>query len=99
MSARKTKPKAAAPGARRATEPGAESRAAATARPDARTGTRSGGRLADAVTALEREREDLRKELVEARARIAELEKARKEALDRIDWAIDSLQNILQRTD
>ncbi|MFZ4807537.1 MAG: hypothetical protein ACOYLQ_09795 [Hyphomicrobiaceae bacterium] len=56
-------------------------------------------RLADAVTALEREREQLRKELAEAHARIAELEKARKDALDRIDWAIDSLHTYIQRAE
>lgn len=57
------------------------------------------GRLADAVTALERERAQLKKELAQARARIAELEKARQEVLDRLDWAIDSLQSLLQKAD
>jgi predicted RNase H-like nuclease (RuvC/YqgF family) len=59
----------------------------------------SSGRLADAVTALEREREALKAELAEAKSRIAELEKARREALDRVDWAIDSLKTALQRAE
>lgn len=70
---------------------------AAPARGDEKRPTSAG--LAEAVTALKREREQLKAELVEARARIAELEKARKDALDRIDWAIDSLHNVLQRAD
>jgi hypothetical protein len=57
------------------------------------------GRLADAVTALEREREALKAELADAKARIAELEKSRREAIDRVDWAIDSLKTALQRAE
>lgn len=57
------------------------------------------GRLADAVTALERERSQLKKELAAAKARIAELEKARQDTLNRLDWAIDALQAILQRAE
>lgn len=71
----------------------------AKANPIPEKGTRQTGRLADAVTALEREREELKRELAEARGRIAELEKARREALDRVNWAIDSLQTILQRAE
>lgn len=94
MAVRKSRGKAAAtppPPGRVEAQPTAKRAAAGSAR---RT-----GRLADAVTALEIEREQLRRELAEARARIVELEKARKEALDRIDWALDSLHTLLQRAE
>ena len=52
---------------------------------------------ADVVAGLERECEQLKAELAEVRARVAELEKARTDAMDRIDWAIDSLHNLIQR--
>jgi predicted RNase H-like nuclease (RuvC/YqgF family) len=69
------------------------------AAPTGSTSRPSPGRLADAVTALEREREALKAELADAKARIAELEKGRREALDRVDWAIDSLKTALQRAE
>ncbi|MGQ0674088.1 MAG: hypothetical protein ACT4N2_14600 [Hyphomicrobium sp.] len=57
--------------------------------------------LADAVQrlearakTLERERDDLKSELEQARARIAALEQSRAEAANRIAWVIDSLQNL-----
>lgn len=50
----------------------------------------------NALEAVERERDQLKAQLSEALARIAKLEKARDEALNRIDWAIDSLHNVLE---
>lgn len=48
------------------------------------------------LAALERERDQLKAQLDDARAAIAKLEHAREEALNRIDWAIDSLHNVLE---
>ena len=46
--------------------------------------------------ALERERDQLRAKLVAAEAAISKLQQARDEAVNRIDWAIDSLHNLLE---
>ena len=43
-----------------------------------------------------RERDQLKAQLAEAQAMIAKLEQARDEAVSRIDWAIDSLHNVLE---
>ena len=45
---------------------------------------------------LERERDQLRAKLVAAEAAISKLQQARDEAVNRIDWAIDSLHNVLE---
>ena len=47
-------------------------------------------------TSLERERDELRAELEAARQRITALEAQRKQAIDRIDWVIDSLQHMVE---
>jgi hypothetical protein len=52
----------------------------------------AGGRL----DALERERDQLKAQLADAQALVAKLEQARDEAVNRIDWAIDSLHNVLE---
>jgi hypothetical protein len=44
----------------------------------------------------EGERDQLKAQLAEAQATIAKLEQARDDALSRIDWAIDSLHNVLE---
>lgn len=44
----------------------------------------------------ESERDQLKAQLAEAQTMIAKLEQARDEALSRIDWAIDSLHNVLE---
>ncbi len=46
---------------------------------------------------LERERNDLRTRLEVAEARIRLLESQRLEVLNRIDWVIDSIHNVLER--
>jgi hypothetical protein len=46
--------------------------------------------------ALERERDQLKAKLVAAEAAISKLQQARDEAVNRIDWAIDSLHNLLE---
>jgi predicted RNase H-like nuclease (RuvC/YqgF family) len=51
---------------------------------------------ADKLAALERERDALRLELERSEARIEALEKAQAHVRDRIAWALDSLQNIIQ---
>jgi predicted RNase H-like nuclease (RuvC/YqgF family) len=51
---------------------------------------------ADKVAALERERDGLRLELERSEARIEALEKAQAQVRDRLAWALDSLQNIMQ---
>jgi hypothetical protein len=48
------------------------------------------------LEAAESERDQLKAQLAEAQAVIAKLEQARDEALSRIDWAIDSLHNVLE---
>jgi chromosome segregation ATPase len=53
-------------------------------------------RHAQRVKALERERDRLKTQLAEAEARIARLEESRAEAVNRIDWVIDSLHNVLE---
>jgi len=53
-------------------------------------------RYAQRVKALERERDRLKTQLAEAEARIARLEESRAEAVNRIDWVIDSLHNVLE---
>jgi hypothetical protein len=50
----------------------------------------------DKLTVLERERDALRLELERSEARVEALEKAQSHVRDRIAWALDSLQNILQ---
>jgi chromosome segregation ATPase len=45
----------------------------------------------------ERECADLRAELAAARARIDELEALRRRALDRVEWAIDSVHTLLEQ--
>lgn len=47
-------------------------------------------------TSLERERDELRAELEAARQRITALEAQRRQAIDRIDWVIDSLQHMAE---
>ena len=46
--------------------------------------------------ALERERDQLKAKLADAEALIGKLKQARDEAVNRIDWAIDSLHNVLE---
>lgn len=75
------------------------------ARPaDSAAGSASAAGLADAVQrlearakTLERERDSLKSELEAAQARIRRLEETRAEAVNRIDWVIDSLQNIVDK--
>jgi hypothetical protein len=52
---------------------------------------------AEVIAQLESERDALKVELAAAEARIAALEQQRTELLNRIDWAIDSLHNLLER--
>jgi chromosome segregation ATPase len=51
---------------------------------------------ADRLAALERERDALRLELERSEARVEALEKAQAHVRDRLAWALDSLQNIIQ---
>jgi|GEM_PF-3399572 len=50
------------------------------------------------AAAILAERDALQAELAVAKARIAELEKLNEEAVNRIDWVIDSLQSVLSDT-
>jgi hypothetical protein len=61
-------------------------------RPTKSAGTGS----ADKLVALERERDALRLELERSEARVEALEKAQAHVRDRLAWAVDSLQNIIQ---
>lgn len=51
---------------------------------------------AAAFRLLETERDALRAELEAAKSRIAELERSREQVLNRIDWVIDSLHNLIE---
>jgi chromosome segregation ATPase len=51
---------------------------------------------AQRIKALEAERDRLKADLVEAEARIGRLEESRTEAVNRIDWVLDSLHNVLE---
>lgn len=53
-------------------------------------------RLENKVKQLQAERDQLKSDLKAAKARIAELEAQQTEAVNRIDWVIDSLHNILE---
>jgi septal ring factor EnvC (AmiA/AmiB activator) len=53
-------------------------------------------RLEASVASLKRERDALAAELAAAKIEIATLDAARKSAIDRIDWVIDSLNTVLQ---
>ncbi|KUO67597.1 MAG: hypothetical protein APF80_12635 [Alphaproteobacteria bacterium BRH_c36] len=53
-------------------------------------------RLEAKINSLQAERDALNNELKAARARIGELEAAHKDAVNRIDWVIDSLHNIVE---
>jgi sugar-specific transcriptional regulator TrmB len=55
-------------------------------------------RLEARARTLERERDGLKTELDAARVRIRQLEDARAQAVNRIDWVIDSLQNVIDKT-
>ncbi len=48
------------------------------------------------LEAVERERDQLKAQLADAQALIGKLQQARDEAVIRIDWAIDSLHNVLE---
>jgi len=54
----------------------------------------SAGAAGEAIARLERERDALKAELETARARIAELERQRSDALNRVEWVIDSLHTL-----
>ena len=53
-------------------------------------------RLEASVAELKRERDELAARLLSAQAEITTLNSARKAAIDRIDWVIDSLHTALQ---
>lgn len=53
-------------------------------------------RLEGKVKALQDERDALKEQLKTARTRISELEVAQTDAVNRIDWVIDSLHNLLE---
>ncbi len=63
-------------------------------RPESRTAAKT-ARAAD-VAALSRRIAELERDLSAARGRVSELEALREQALNRIDWAIDSLQNVIE---
>ena len=79
--------------ARKSSKRTAAPRKASTAQADTTSATPHTNRLAD----LEAECRRLAAELEAARARIGELEHARDQALDRIAWVVDSLQDMLEQ--
>jgi hypothetical protein len=84
---------------KRAGAPGAKKAIRAGARPAAKgesSGIGAPAALEARCLALERECETLRAELEAARTRVASLEKARTEVVNRIDWIVDSLHSLKQ---
>lgn len=57
--------------------------------------TETAGGQTQRIKALERERDRLKNQLKEAEERIKRLEDSRTEAVNRIDWVIDSLHTVL----
>ncbi len=53
---------------------------------------------AQRIKALEAERDRLKAELGEAEERLGRLEESRTEAVNRIDWVINSLHNVLENS-
>jgi len=53
-------------------------------------------RLEGRISALQAERDGLVAELKAARARVGELEALQKDTVNRIDWVIDSLHNLVE---
>jgi len=60
------------------------------------SGADSVAQLEARCRALEAECETLRAELAQAQGRVAGLERARNEVVDRIDWIVDSLNGLKQ---
>lgn len=72
---------------------------AAPAKP-ARKAAKSGAslkKLEAEARALKTERDSLRAELTAAKKRIAELEAINEDAVNRIDWVLDSLHTLLEK--
>jgi len=100
---RKVKQKAAAPRVKKVTAPRTKS---APSKPSAKKTATTASKPTAAskrsvangkLEALERERDQLKEQLADAMAQIARLQAARDEAVNRIDWAIDSLHNVLEK--
>lgn len=60
--------------------------------------TRSTEWYAQRIKTLEAEADRLRSQLSEAQERIGRLEESRNETVNRIDWVIDSLHNVLEQS-
>ena len=56
----------------------------------------SNGSLKERLQVLERERDTLREALEREQSRVRKLEQVNAAARDRISWALDTLQNILE---
>lgn len=83
--AERSRAKAKAPATRRRRN---EGRAAASQTAD---------RSTQRIKTLESERESLKAQLADAEARISQLEASRAETVNRIDWVLDSLHNVLEK--
>lgn len=60
--------------------------------------TRSTEWYAQRIKTLEAEADRLKTQLSEAQERIGRLEESRNETVNRIDWVIDSLHNVLEQS-
>ena len=54
-------------------------------------------KIEEDIQALRAERNDLRAELAAAKQRISQLEAINEEAVNRIDWVLDSLHSLLEQ--
>lgn len=89
--------KAAKPASRAAPKAPARAPAPPAPRPDPSKALEQAiERLEASVAGLKRERDELTARLANAQTEIVSLDKARKAAIDRIDWVIDSLHTALQ---
>jgi len=59
--------------------------------------SKAGGTAQQQLAAVERERDALRSELKRALSQVQRLEQTQAQVRDRISWALDSLQSILDR--
>jgi predicted nucleic acid-binding Zn-ribbon protein len=68
-----------------------------TERKDSNTMSERLSALEKELARVRRQNADMERALDDAKQRVIELESARDQALDRIDWAIDSLHNVLDQ--
>ncbi len=82
--------------AKRSTRPPAKAPSKAAGKPAGAKLTNAVEKLEAKFKVLQKERDALKKELAAANERIGQLEAQHTDAVNRIDWVIDSLHNLLE---